>query len=418
MATTSRAGEGPKPKADVSIGWLIGISAFWFATSYKWFLVLVFLLPGQIAQVVPGGEKGAYWGAVFGTGALWAVVGPAIFGDYSDRTGDRRPFIIAGSLMTAAALFLLYNSTAIWMFAAGYLLLQISDDLATGPYSAVIPEVVPQESRGSASGVMGTAMSLSQVVAVLAVLAIGGSRLGLYVSIGLLNIGTALVSVRLLKRGKPRSGRSISFVAGWLSPWKHNDFRWVWLTRFLATLGFYLVIPYANYYIRDMIPVYRLFGFQLGSAQTATAVLALIMAVAGATGAALGGPLIDRVGRKPLTYAGATVMACGLLAMLALPGMLLLSAFAILVGLGYGVFQTANWAMVSDVLPEKEGLGRDMGIWQMSISSVQILAGGAGLLLTYGNAARPGFGYQILFLLAGITVALGGFVSKFVRGSS
>ena len=78
------------------LSWLVGVSTFWFATSYKWFLILVFLLPDRVASIVPGGEKGAYWGAVFGLGATWAVVGPALFGDFSDRVGDRRPFILVG----------------------------------------------------------------------------------------------------------------------------------------------------------------------------------------------------------------------------------------------------------------------------------------------------------------------------------
>lgn len=396
---------------------MLGISTFWFSASYKWFLILVFLLPGQIARIVPGGEKGAYWGLVFGIGAVWAVIGPALFGDLSDRSGDRRPFMVAGAFVTVLSLAVLFQATAIWSLALGYLLLQIGDDLATGPYSAVIPETVPLEMRGTASGIMGMAMSLSQVGAVLAVLAIGSSAAAMYVSIGVLNVGTTLVAVRLLKRGKARQGKGVPFFVGWLSPWKHGDFRWVWLTRFLATLGFYLVIPYANFYVQDMVPNYSLFGLHFGSAQNATAVIALTMALAGAGGAIASGPLVDRIGRKPLTYLGSLVMAGGLLAMMCLPGMLFLWLFAILVGAGYGVFQTANWAMVSDVLPEKEGLGRDMGIWQMSISSVQILAGGAGLILTLGNKTHFGLGYQILFLLAGVAVALGGFVSKYVRGS-
>lgn len=397
--------------------WLLGISAFWFATSYKWFLILVFLLPEQVARIVPGGEKSAYWGAVFGTGALWAVIGPALFGDMSDRRGDRRPYMLAGALLTVVALFVLFQATAIWMLAGGYLLLQISDDLATGPYSAVIPEQVPRESRGSASGIMSAAMSLSQVAAVMAVLLIGGGRLALYCSIGALNIVTGVLAVTLIGRGRSRNAESTPFFKGWLSPWKHADFRWVWMTRFLATLGFYLIIPYANFYIRDIVGSFRIFGLDLGSAERSTAVLALTMALAGAAAATASGPLIDRVGRKPLTYVSAATMAAGLIAMLTLPGMLWLWIFSIFVGAGYGAFQAANWAMVSDVLPEREGLGRDMGIWQMSISSVQIIAGGAGLLLTIGNRIQDGFGYQILFALAAFAVAAAGFVSEHVKGT-
>jgi hypothetical protein len=73
--------------------------------------------------------------------------------------------------------------------------------------------------------------------------------------------------------------------------------------------------------------------------------------------------------------------------------------------------------MVTDVLPEKGGLGRDMGIWQMSISSVQIVAGAAGTVLMLGNRYHAGFGYQVLFCIAGLAVASGGYVSRFVKES-
>lgn len=417
VTSISHSAVEPDTPGKVSLGWLIGISSFWFATSFKWFLILVFLLPDHVAKIVPGGEKGAYWGAVFGIGAIWAVVGPALFGDLSDRTGDRRPFVVGGSLLTILSLFVLFYANAIWMLTIGYLLLQISDDLATGPYSAVIPERVPEKSRGAASGIMGAAMSISQVVAVIAVLATSGAKVSLYIAIGVLNISSALFAARLLVPTGVRQTQSTSVLKSWAKPWKHADFRWVWLTRFLATLGFYLVIPYANFYIRDIVTNPILFGHRFNSPDSATAVLALVMALSGASGSVISGPLIDRIGRKTLAYIGSAIMAGGLFVLIVLPQMLLLSTIAIFIGLGYGIFQTANWAMVTDVLPEKEGLGRDMGIWQMSISSVQIFAGGAGFLLAQGNKVHIGLGYQILFVLAGIMVTLSGFVSRLVRGS-
>src|SRR5688572_16478091 len=91
---------GRKPLFRDHIGWYLGISAFWFATSLKWF-ILFLMLPAQVAEVVPGGQKNGAWGRVVAIGAAEAMIGPALFGYWSDRTrsrwGRRRPFIAIGA---------------------------------------------------------------------------------------------------------------------------------------------------------------------------------------------------------------------------------------------------------------------------------------------------------------------------------
>src|SRR5687768_15282372 len=84
--------------------WYLRLSAFWFSTSFKWFIILLVLLPMQVAAVVPGGEKNTWWGFVFMIGAIEAMIGPAICGYLSDRCGSRfgrrKPFIAIGAAMT------------------------------------------------------------------------------------------------------------------------------------------------------------------------------------------------------------------------------------------------------------------------------------------------------------------------------
>ncbi|HWD41797.1 MAG TPA: MFS transporter, partial [Fimbriimonas sp.] len=386
--------------------------------SFKWFILLVFLLPDRVAAIVPGGEKSAYWGAVFGIGATWAIIGPALFGSISDRLGDRRPFILLGSALTCLSMLALYWANGLLLLGGAYLLVQVADDLSTGPYSAVLPEAVERDQRGLASGLMSGAMSLSQVAAVLVMLLLPLSTAGLLVLIGALNLSTAVIVVRLIRKSQARRSPQQSFLQEWAGPWKDQDFRAVWATRFLVTLGFYFIMPYANFYVRDMIADRRLLGYDLGSPDRATAVLAFLIALAGAAGSFAAGSASDRLGRKPVTVGSVSVMAISLgIAAALLPGMNALSVIAIPFGLGYGAFQTANWAMVSDVLPDPEGLGRDMGIWQTSISSVQLVAGAAGVAITFGNRLAPGGGYRLLFLLAAVVVAASGFAVRLIRSS-
>ena len=150
-----------------SLGWQFGLSAYWFATSMKWFILLNAILSSQVERLVPGGEKGRAWGMVVMVGALWAMVGPALFGYLSDRTRSRygkwRPYLAIGSGLTVIALMTLANARQYWVIVVGYLLLQLSDDIGTGPYSSLIPALVPEHQRGRASGIMGLLALSAQV---------------------------------------------------------------------------------------------------------------------------------------------------------------------------------------------------------------------------------------------------------------
>ena len=145
--------------------WFLRLSAYWFATSFKWFLVLLVLLPAKVAEVSPPEEKASRLGFLFGLGAVMAILGPPVMGYLSDRLGRRRPFLLWGSLLTAFALLLLVHAPSYTALLFAYLLLQVADDLATGPYSALIPDLVPKGERGAASGYMGVLQVSGQVLA-------------------------------------------------------------------------------------------------------------------------------------------------------------------------------------------------------------------------------------------------------------
>jgi Na+/melibiose symporter-like transporter len=65
--------------------------------------------------------------------------------------GRRKPFIVAGCLMLAAALFLLPLASSLWMLVPVILLYQFAVDFGfTGPWSPLYYEIVPSPQRGRA----------------------------------------------------------------------------------------------------------------------------------------------------------------------------------------------------------------------------------------------------------------------------
>lgn len=425
----------------------MGVSAYWFATSFKWFILLVAVLPSQVASIVPDDVKNTYWGRLFLIGALWAVIGPAVFGRLSDQRGRRKPFIAAGAALTVVALAVLaqirevsgnltppgVDMGSFMVLVVGYLLLQVSDDLGTGPYSAIVPEVVPEEKRGLASGYLGVAKLLAQFLGGISVFFLGGNWLKLYIVIGVVNLLFAIWTLRTYKEAPDREPQPEQkrepFVQAFLRPWQSADFRWVFASSFLLALAFYLVQPYLRNYMHDVVQTFDFMGRSLGSsildspdykenaATVAAALLALTISIFGAVGAGVTARLGDRDGRKPVIYWSGVLMFVTLIPFALVTNFQIIAFLAIFFGFGYGARLAAEWALVSDVLPAGNEAGKDMGIWQMSNSSVQLIAGGSGALIDQLNRTQMGLGYRTFFVAAAVLFLLSTVLVRFVKGS-
>lgn len=417
-----------------SLAWQFGLSAYWFATSMKWFLLLSAVLPGQVDALVPGGEKGTLWGRVVMLGALWALIGPALFGWVSERFPTRygkwRPWLMLGSATTVGAMLVLARTELYSLIVLGYVLLQIGDDLAQGPYSSLIPGLVPIEQRGRASGVMGFLQLSAQIVGALAARALGDVVL-IYFMLASVNVLCALVTLATVREEIPERERAPeNFLEAWVKPWKNHDFRWVWFTRFLNALGFYMVYTYLLFFLADVVGEFRVFGLTVAdigkgtpeearaAASSAIYVIVLEISLIAGIGALVAGRIADRVGRKRVVYVAGMVMALTLLPVPFLASFTALTLLAVPFAFSYGAYQSADWALASDVMPDSRCLAKDMGLWQSSISAPQILTGLAGMVVDAANATRPGMGYQFTFLFAAVAFAIGSLLITKVRGST
>ncbi|WP_293178039.1 MFS transporter [Oceanithermus sp.] len=400
--------------------WYLSLSAYWFATSFKWFLVLLVLLPARVAELVDPAEKAGKLGLLFAVGAVMALVGPPIFGYLSDRFpsrwGRRMPYLGVGALLTAAGLLgMAYAPSYAALFAA-YLVLQLADDLATGPYSALIPDLVAREHRGTASGWMGALQVLAQIAAGAVGFLLADLALLFYLTAGL-NLAAAAWTLAVIREPRGVPARREGFLESMLAPWSNPDFRWVWATRFLVMFGQYVVQTYLQYYLADVVRVFTLWGRTLvREAFQAVALLGLVISLGAAVSSIPAGRWSDRVGRKLPIYVSGTVMALVLIPLLAWPRFDVLLVVALVFGLGYGAYTAVDWALATDVLRAPEAHATDMGIWQTSIVLPQILAGSLGGMVDAMNRSSPGSGYTALFLLAAAGFLLGTVLVRQVRG--
>jgi MFS family permease len=394
-------------------GWFLRLSAYWFATSFKWFLVLLVLLPAKVAELSPPEEKASRLGFLFALGAVMAILGPPLMGYLSDRLGKRQPFLLWGSLLTAFALVLLAHAPSYGVLLLSYLLLQVADDLATGPYSALIPDLVAKGERGQASGYMGALQVLGQVL---------GGAVGFLLPLApqayaaaLLNLLGAGLSLPLVAEALPHRSRRL-FLEAMAAPWRDRDFLLVYLTRFLVMLGFYLAQTYLQYYLADAVRTFQALGRTLTEEPfQAVALLGLLISVGAGLASVPAGRASDRLGRKRLIYLSGAGLGLLMPFILLLPRYDLLLALSLLFGLFYGIYLAVDWALVTDVLQDPKAHATDMGLWQTSIVVPQVLAGAFGRPLDLLNTREEGLGYLVLFLLAGGFFLLGAFLVAPIR---
>jgi len=135
------------------------LSCFWLAYNFEWGALLPVVLPHQIAALVGESRKELASGLVIGLGAALSLVATPIAGALSDRSTSRRgrrgPFLLVGTAINVLFLVILGRiggTGGILFFALAYLALQIGANAAGGPYAGLIPDVVPEAERGTASG--------------------------------------------------------------------------------------------------------------------------------------------------------------------------------------------------------------------------------------------------------------------------
>ena len=101
-------------------------------------------------------------------GLLVAMVVQPVVGVFSDRArtpmGRRLPFIIGGAALIALSLFLLALAPSLTVLLLGVILIQFSSNVLQGPWQALLPDLVPEGQRGTASGLKALLDILAVVV--------------------------------------------------------------------------------------------------------------------------------------------------------------------------------------------------------------------------------------------------------------
>src|SRR5260370_33946371 len=170
------------PRAAPGFGFLrhAGLSAFWFGSNFLWIPLTTVLIQNQIDSVVAKGSQNTAIGVALGVGGILAMTVPPIVGAWSDRLdtrfGRRRPIIVAGSLLTMPGLVILAVANNYVEVLVGYAIIQFFFNAAQAAYAGIIPDVVPAQEVGKASGFLATMTQLGIGAGLGVTSLMGGSR--------------------------------------------------------------------------------------------------------------------------------------------------------------------------------------------------------------------------------------------------
>ena len=456
------------------------LNANWFGLTLRSQVLAGLVIPLLIQQFVGEGQKGAYFGSIRLWGLMLALLLQALFGIVSDHSrskwGRRRPFILIGILLESVLLLSivwvagLTGMSGYYVLFAIYMISMASTNMSQAATQGFIPDIVPQEKRGIASGVK--TMLEIPVPLILFGLVIapmiekGNLTGGLIVTV--LGLLVCLVLSMLVREKQLETTSALD--------WKP------FLSLFLMTAVFAIIILGLGQLVQLLIqPVQTIFS-KTGShwAFGALGVVAMLVAVVvgvfaslrvqmgrklatdsqpftwwvinrlaalvainnigtfllyfiqekfnlpGKQAAGLAGtlPLVlgvcviifglvagwlsDRFDRRWLTFISGLVGAFGVTVMVLGTTQMMMYVAAIFIGIAYALFNVASWALGTDIIPGKRA-GEYLGL--------QNLAGaGAGAIGAYiGGSIADHSGYVLMMAMFGVMFLLSSVAVMFIR---
>ena len=347
-------------------------------------------------------------------GLLVAILVQPIIGVLSDRTrsrwGRRLPYFALGTLLVIGCLLLIALAPDFAFLVVGVLLIQFASNTVQGPWQALIPDHVPETQRGKASSVKATFDILALIVGRLVAGQLVGKfsewgQVAILAAVGvpsLMFIFALIVTAFTAREGADaavyapdqtigqalKRAFSVDFRA-------HPAFGWWFANRLLFWAAFIALNTFLLFYAIDVLKLSQ------DDAQRYIGQLSTVLGVALVCMSIPAGWLSDKFGRKPLVIASGLVACLGTLIILFARDVTFITIAAVIVGVGIGAFLSANWALVTDIVPRNEA-ARYLGIANIATAGGSALARllGGTLIDPINAALGAPAGYIALYALA------------------
>ncbi|MCU1423850.1 MAG: transporter, partial [Microbacteriaceae bacterium] len=313
MTSTTYEASAPfsEPTSRVTGGWIALFATAWLGIWMAQLTPVQLLLPTQIEQELHAAswmDNVVAFGVISAIAGVCALVAFPVSGALSDRTrsrfGRRRPWMLGGMLLFAAALVLLGVQTSMVGIGVFWSLALIGFCVLTAAITATISDRVPVGQRGYVSGWVSAPQAVGTILGLLLVVVLALSAVTGYVlvAVALVVLVTPFIlrtTDEVLPTAPPPLTVRDLLDGLWISPRAFPDFGWTLLSHILVNLGNALGTTLLLYFL--------MFGLGRGaSAEDDLLLLTGVYMVFFIASALIVGRLSDRVGkRKVFVYLAA-----------------------------------------------------------------------------------------------------------------
>lgn len=395
--------------APPAVGWtFVGLYALGYTGTW-----LALLTPGLVSlalrlrQLSPATATQDL-ALVLSIGALFAIVSNPVFGHLSDRTrsrfGRRRPWLLGGMAGGILALLITATAQSLEFVLIGWCLAQVAFNAVLAAMVAILPDQVPEEQRGTVSGVIAICLPLGQALGTLVVRGVADSALLTFLLPAALGSCAILLFAwrlpdRPLEVAEPaRATLGDSLRAFWIDPRQYPDFAWACLSRFLLAVGSAFLGTFQPYYLIENLH----FGLDevAGRVSQAVVIQTVMMVFFGLASGRLS-DVAQR--RKVFVITGGALYAAGLWIIGAASSYDAFVAGMATVGIGHGMYFGTDLALVTGVLRSRPfASGRDLGLLNVANTLPQSITPVLGALLL----PSAGGDYATLFVVGGCSALL------------
>jgi MFS family permease len=180
---------------------------------------------------------------------------------------------------------------------------------------------------------------------------------------------------------------------------QNPSFTWWVINRLAFLVGAVNLSTFAVYFLQARL------GYVKEAAAAPASKLILFVGVFILVSTLPAGWLTDRFGKKRMVAIAGLVAVVGTIIALSIPSLLLIYVGGCVIGIGAGLFYTANWALGTTLVPKEEA-GRYLGISNLAGAGAgavgAYIGGPIADFVTAQVPQVPGFGYVLIFSIYGL----------------